>query len=165
MMMPTVHQAQEKNITGKTFFNVKVKNAQNDDVMIPGIGSKVVIVFYTDPDCKDVNDPMSAAIKDGGFKDKIAGIGVVNCTDTWIPDVLIRQGALKKEKQFQGSVILLDPKHILKKSCDLGNCNNASIVIIIGRDNKVKYSRTIKSEKESIEAIPEVIEVIGRELN
>ena len=157
--------AQIRIALGKPLANIRLKNAENEIREIPDFGKKVVIVFYTDPDCKDVNDPLSKAVETGGFKDNIAGIGIANCADTGIPDALIRKGTLKKEKQFPGSVLLLDKNHLLSNEWGLGNCNNISIVIVIGQDMKVRYFKYIKTEADSIKAIPEVIEIIKKEMN
>jgi len=150
---------------GQPLSCILLKNTENKSMEIPEIGKKVVIVFYTDPDCKDINDALSEAIGKGGFKDKIAGIGISNCADSWIPDAIIMKGALKKEKQFPGSVLLIDQDHLLSREWGLGNCNNTSIVIVLGQDRKIRYFKYIKSEEESIKSIPEVIGIIDKEMN
>jgi predicted transcriptional regulator len=158
-------RVQNKIMVGRSLSNIQLKNTENESREIPDFGKKVVIVFYTDPDCKDINDPLSKAVKNGGFKDKIAGIGISNCADSWIPDILVRKGALKKEKQFSGSVLLIDLDHILSREWGLGNCNNLSMVIVIGKDMKVRYFKYIKTGEESIKVIPEIIGIIEKEMN
>jgi uncharacterized protein len=91
---------QNRITLGQELPNIQLKNMENESREIPDIGNKVVVVFYTDPDCKDINDPLSGAVKNRGFKDKITGIGISNCADSWIPDALIRKGALKKKNNF-----------------------------------------------------------------
>jgi predicted transcriptional regulator len=157
--------AQTKIIVGNSLSNIQLKNTENENREIPDIGKKVVIIFYTDPDCKDINDPLSKAVETGGFKDRIACIGISNCADSWIPDALILKGTLKKEKQFPGSVLLIDQDHLLSREWGLGNCNNISMVIVIGQDRKVRYFKYIKSKEDSIKAIPEVIGIIEKEMN
>jgi hypothetical protein len=157
-------QSNKKISIGMELSNIELENAESKKNEIPDFGNKPVVVFYTDPDCKDINDPLSNAIKEGGFKDKIAGIGISNCDDSWIPLSLIRKGAMKKEKQFPGSVLLLDRDKFLVREWTLGNCNNLSLVIVIGQDMKVKYLRYINSEEESVQSIPEVIGIIEKEI-
>src|SRR6266498_3634082 len=94
---------------GKSVSSLQLVDPNDQAKAIPFIGEKVVVLFYTDPDEKDVNDPLSEALKAKNYpKDKYAGIGIANCKDTWIPDAAIRMKARQKEKQFPGSIVLLD---------------------------------------------------------
>ena len=150
-----------------TTVNKQVLNDPNDNPkVLPFLGEKVLAIFYTDPDEKDVNDPLSDAIKAKNFpKDKYAGIGIANCKDTWIPDAAIRMKARQKEKQFPGSIVLLDTKKILSASWGLGDCNNMGVVIIVGKDLKIKYIKYVKSQEESKSIIPIVLKTIEENLS
>jgi predicted transcriptional regulator len=150
---------------GSVLSNIQLKDTKNRSLKIPDIRTKVAIIFYTDPDCKNINDPLSKAIKEAGFGDRISGIGIANCADTWIPDALIRKGALKKEKQFPGSLLLLDSNKHLAGEWGLGDCDDLSLVIVIGLDQKVKYIKYVKSESESVNSTHEVIETIRKEID
>ncbi len=92
------------------------------------------------------------------------GIGIANCKDTWIPNAGIRMKARQKEKQYAGSVIMLDENHILPKALGLGVCNGFGILIVVGKDKVIKYMKKIGSEEESQKAIPEVINLIEAEI-
>lgn len=156
-----------QNAAVGTTVNKQVLNDPNDNPkVLPFLGEKVLAIFYTDPDEKDVNDPLSDAIKAKNFpKDKYAGIGIANCKDTWIPDAAIRMKARQKEKQFPGSIVLLDTKKILSGSWGLGDCNNMGVVIIVGKDSKIKYIKYVKSQEESKSIIPAVLKVIEENLS
>jgi predicted transcriptional regulator len=144
--------------------SLQLLDGNDNPKSIPFIGTKVITLIYTDPDVKDVNDPLSNAIKAKKYpKEKYLGMGVANCKDTWIPNAAIRKAVRDKEAQFPGSVILLDDKHALSKTWDLGDCNGAGVVIIIGMDKKVKYVKKILSKKESTEAVPEVLRILDIE--
>jgi len=49
-------RVQNKIMVGRSLSNIQLKNTENESREIPDFGKKVVIVFYTDPDCKDIND-------------------------------------------------------------------------------------------------------------
>jgi predicted transcriptional regulator len=144
---------------------IKLSDPNDNPKDVPWIGEKVLLIFYTDPDVKDVNDNLSNAMKAKGFpQDKYSGIGVANCKETWIPNAGIRMKSRQKEKQFPGSVILLDKDRILQKTLDLGDCNEAGVVIIIGKDRLVKYTKYVKTPEESKAIIPTVIQIVTAEL-
>jgi uncharacterized protein len=150
---------------GKIVGTLKLMDPNNNPKDIPFVGEKVIMILYTDPDVKDVNDPLSDAVKAKNFpKDKYAGIGVANCKDTWIPNAGIRMKSRQKEKQFPGSTIMLDTDRILPKACGLADCNEAGVLVIIGKDKIIKYVKYIKSQDESKAAIQEVIKIITQEL-
>ena len=152
---------QQTVAVGNSVSNQQLVDPNDKPKTIPFIGEKVIAIFYTDPDEKDVNDPLSDAIKAKNYqKDKYAGIGIANCKDTWIPDAAIRMKARQKEKQFPGSVILLDTKRIVSKAWGLGDCNNLGVVIIVGKDSKIKYIKNVKTKEESKNIITNVLKII-----
>ena len=158
-------QISAQELKGKTISTLKLIDPDNNPKDIPYLGEKVVMVLYTDPDEKDVNDPLSNAVKAKKFPDaKYQGIGIANCKDTWIPDAAIRMKARQKQEQFPGSVILLDEDKTVSKSWELGECNNYGVVIVIGKDKKVKYFKKIATQDESKDVSSEVIRVIEEEL-
>ncbi|HEY4787005.1 MAG TPA: YtfJ family protein [Bacteroidales bacterium] len=158
--------AQQTASVGNIVYGQQLVDPNDNPKAIPFLHEKVLAVFYTDPDQKDVNDPLSDAIKAKNFpKDKYAGIGIANCKDTWIPDAAIRMKARQKEKQFPGSIILLDTKRILSKAWGLGDCNGLGVVIIIGKDAKIRFIKNVKTQEESKAIIPQVLQIIEEEIS
>ena len=124
---------------GDTAVNIKVRDANDKAASIPDLGKKVLALFYTDPDVKDQNEPFRNMMKAAKLdKSKYRGLGIVNLKDTWKPNFLIRKIIRGKIEKFK-SVILTDPGHLLKNKWKLGDCNEKDVVIIIGKDAKVKY--------------------------
>ena len=138
----------------------------NDQITkLPYVGEKVLMIVYTDPDVKDVNDPLSNSIKAKKFDTSVySAIGIANCEETWIPNAAIRMKAKQKAEQFEGSVILLDEDKIVEKAWQLGDCNEKGVVIIIGKDKKIKYIKKIQTEEESRKITSEVITIIEQEV-
>jgi len=155
----------QQSLIGKIVSSVEIIDPNNEPAKIPFIGDKVVMILYTDPDEKDVNDPLSNAVVAKGYPvNRYMGIGIANCKDTWIPDAAIRVKARQKQEQFPGSVILLDEERELKKAWGLDDCNNKGVVIIIGKDGLVKYIHHVGSQEESKKITPRVLEVIDKAL-
>ncbi len=138
----------------------------NDQITkIPYVGEKVLMIVYTDPDVKDINDPLSNSIKQRNFNPSLySAIGIANCEETWIPNAAIRMKAKQKAEQFEGSVILLDEDRILQKAWQLGDCNEKGVVIIIGKDKKIKYIKKVETKEESRKISSEVITIIEQEV-
>ena len=142
---------------GDTVNQVKVKDSKDKDAEIPDLGSKVMAVFYSDPDVKDMNEPFREMLKAADLdRAKFRGLGVVNMKDTWLANSIIRSVVRGKEKKFD-SLILTDPDHILKNAWNLGDCNSKDVVIILDRDRKVHY---IKPGKMSEEEMKKGLELI-----
>ena len=163
-LLPSTAKAQNE-IVGKTMSALMISDANNQPKAIPFIGEKVLLIQYTDPDVKDINDKLSDAVKAKKFDAKVyQGMGIANCKDTWIPNAGIRMKARQKEKQFAGSIVMLDEDHIVPKALGLGDCNGIGVLIIVGKDKVIKYVKKITSEEESLKATPEVVKLLEEEI-
>lgn len=150
---------------GTTVSNIKLKNSLDKEMELPFFGEKVLAVFYNDPDSKDVNDPLSDALKAHKFpKEKYAGIGIANCAETWLPNSLIRHGVKEKELKYPGAIILIDADKVLAKAWSLGSCDDNSCILIIGKDRKIKFISHVKNQEESKAIIPNVIKIVEAEI-
>lgn len=137
---------------GDTVRNVKVRDANDEPARIPDLGKKVIMLFYTDPDVKDLNEPFREYVDaKKPSKKKLRAMGVANLKDTWKPNFIIRSIIRSKMKKFK-SLILTDTDHSLKKAWKLGNCDEKDIAIIIGRDKKVKFIKKTALTKAEIAA-------------
>ncbi len=154
-----------QNLVGKSIQNITIKDANAKTCNLPHLGEKVLVVFYTDPDAKDVNEPLSTAIKNRKFAiEKYQGIGISNSKDTWLPNAVIQYAAREKQKKYPNSIILIDENHTLSKAWSLDNSDNSGYVILIGKDKKIKYIRLIKSQDESKTIIKDVLRIIEDEI-
>ena len=123
------------------------------------------MIFYMDVDARNVNNPLTEALKEKKYtKDKVSGLGIINCKDTWIPEALIRKGIQKSEKKSSESYVLLDTNHTLSKSWGLGGCNDRVVVIIIGKDSKIKFIKSLKSEDECKAIVATFLKTLDNEL-
>jgi hypothetical protein len=142
--------------------NVQIRDAENKPAWIPDFGKKLVAVFYNDADEADMNDPLADAIKAKNFAEsRYKGIGVGNLKDSKAPNFLIRKIIQGKIEKYQ-TTILTDPDLTLARAWDLGDCNNTSVFILIGKDKKVKYIKKGPIRGTEIDAIVKLIEDLVR---
>lgn len=118
---------------------VQVRDANDKAAWLPDLGRKVLVIFYTDPDEKEQNEPFREQLKAAKLDRRyFRGLGIVNLKDTWKPNFAVRAVVRKKIKKFK-SVILTDPSHIVKHRWELGDCNGKDVVLIIGADKRLRY--------------------------
>jgi predicted transcriptional regulator len=150
---------------GTQIQQVTLTDVKNASISIPDLGSKVLLLFYLDPDVQDISDPLAESINAKQYpENKFGAIGIANCKDTWIPDALILSIAHNKQERFPKSLILLDKNHTLNTSWSLGPCNNQIVVLIVGIDMKVKYIKKISSKNQCIAIINTVTSLIEHEI-
>jgi len=161
LLLPGVAQAGLK--VGYRVKSLKVRDASNNEARIPDIGKKVVTIFYTDPDVKDQNERFREILKAAKLDLKhYRGMGVVNMKDTWKPNFAIRSVVRKKVAKFK-SLILTDVDHTLKNSWGLGDCNEKDVVIIIGKDTRVKYLKMGKMSQAEMKSGLELVKKLMEE--
>jgi YtfJ family uncharacterized protein len=84
------------------------------------IAGKVWSVFYVDPDEKEINEKMEAALKAESFpRDKYASMAVINMDATWLPNSAIAAKLADKQKEFPDTVYAKDMKKMLVKKWGL----------------------------------------------
>lgn len=124
---------------GTKLTNPEIRDANDQPAKIPDFGSKVLAIFYTDPDVSDQNDPFADKLKAADLdKSVYKGVGVANLKDTWLPDSVIRSIVRKKIAKYDAT-ILTDPNRILATAWDLGDCNEQAVVLVIDKKGVVRY--------------------------
>lgn len=119
--------------------DVSLQTVDQTATGVPSFGEKIIAVFYGDADFPDINDPLAQAIVDMKPNEKVyRGVGIANLADSKAPNFIIRSVIKGKIEKFK-STIVTDPDHSLSKAWGLGDCNNTGLVIIIGKDKKVKF--------------------------
>jgi len=114
---------------------------------------KLLAIFYNDADEADMNDPLADAIKAKKFDEaQYRGIGVANLADSKAPNFLIRKIIRGKIEKYK-STILTDPDHKLSAAWDLGDCNNTSVFVLVGKDKQVKHIQRGPIRGADIDAI------------
>jgi hypothetical protein len=130
---------------GDTLTNAMIKDSADKPSQIPDLGVKVMTIFYNDADAADLADPLSDALKAKKYDEsKYRGQGIANLKDSKAPNWLIRRIIKGKEKKYD-TKILTDPSYMLKSAWNLADCNNSAVIIIVGKDKKVKYVNYLRA--------------------
>jgi hypothetical protein len=142
---------------GQTLKEVDLLDANDEPAKIPDFGAKVLAIFYNDADEADMNDPLADAIKAKNFPaDRYRGIGIANLKDSKMPNFLIRKVIRGKIEKYK-STILTDSGRTLAREWNLGDCNNNSVFILVGKDKVVKHVQSGPIRGGDIDAIVELI--------
>jgi predicted transcriptional regulator len=147
---------------GQSLSNVSIKDAEDNPTQIPDFGHKVLFIIYADSQAADDNDPVAEAVRNAKLdQSKLRGLGIANMKDSWVPDAIIRMVIRKKIKQFNRT-ILTDDNHIVASAWGLGDCDDKSVVLLIGKDKKLKY---IKKGKVKGAEIQQVVDLVTAEVD
>ena len=118
---------------------------------------KVHVLFYVDPDEKDLNEAFADALHEKHYDAKRFGtVAVVNLAATWKPDAIIEMLLKKKQKQYPRTVYVKDKHKTLVKRWQLADDN--SDVLIFGKDGKLLYQHFGKMDKKEIDKALGIIE-------
>ena len=119
--------------------------------------NKVHVFFYVDPDEKDLNDPLTQALKKHHFdRKKFASVAVVNLAATWKPNVIIEALLKKKQKEFPDTIYVKDRKSVLVKQWGLAD--NNSDVLVFDKKGKLIFKKFGKLSNQEIKSVLTLIE-------
>ena len=118
---------------------------------------KVHIVFYVDPDKKELNEALSQALKKRHFdRSKYGSVAIVNMAATWMPNVAIEAKLKSKQKEFPDTVYVRDRDRVLVKKWALADDN--SDILIFNKKGVLIYKKFGKLSKAEISKVLSLIE-------
>lgn len=118
---------------------------------------RVFVLFYVDPDERSTNEEFSQALKDKKFdKQKYGSIAIVNMAATWMPDFAIESKLKTKQEKYPNALYVKDKRKILVQKWGLAD--DASNIVVFGRNGKVLYLKKGKLEKDEILKVLRLIE-------
>jgi hypothetical protein len=147
---------------GDTVNNIQIRDANDKPAVVPGIGTTAVGLIYSDTEASDLSDSLADAITAKKFdKSLYTGVGVADLKDSAAPNFIIRAVVKSKIEKYK-SIILTDADLSLPRAWNLGNCDNKSIYILVGKDKKIKYIRYVDKKtpwsKVEIASVLKIIE-------
>lgn len=99
---------------------------------------KVHIIFYVDPDEKDLNEELTQILKKEEFdKNKFGSVAIINLAATWKPNFVIEKILAAKQKEFVDTLYVKDKKRVLVKAWKIADDN--SDIILLDKDGVVLY--------------------------
>ena len=121
------------------------------------IKDKVLVMFYVDPDEKDLNDEFSQTLKKKKYdRTNYGSLAVINLAATWKPNFIISSILKSKQEEFPDTIYVKDKNKVLVKEWELADDN--SDIIIFAKDGKVIFHKDGKMQKEDIQNAIKLIE-------
>jgi len=118
---------------------------------------KLHVLFYVDPDKKDENSALSAALKKRHFdRKKYGSVAIVNLAATWLPNVIIESKLKSKQKEFPDTIYVKDKKKVLVDKWKLADDN--SDILIFDKKGTLIYKKFGKASESEISDLLQLIE-------
>ena len=113
---------------------------------------KVYVLFYVDPDEKDMNEHVTKALKAEKFdRSNYGSIAIINMAATWLPNFAIASKLEKKQEEFPDTIYAKDLQSVLVNEWDLED--DSSNVVLFGKDGKVLFLVKGKLSDEDVAAL------------
>ena len=110
----------------------------------------VFVMFYVDPDEKDVNEHFSQALKKFKKENNLhfQSIAVINLAATWKPNFIIEKILKSKQEEYPDVIYVKDKNSVLVKAW--GVDDDASDIIVFDKEGKVLFYKSGAMSKEDI---------------
>lgn len=117
---------------------------------------KVSVLFYVDPDKKDLNNDASEALAAEKFPlDKYQSFGIINMAATWLPNFAISSSLEEKQKKYPNTIYVRDYKKVLVKEWGIADDN--SDVLAFDREGRLIFWKDGKLDSDDIAQLIKVI--------
>ena len=117
---------------------------------------KINVIFYVDPDEKDLNNPLSDALKAEGFdRSKFASIAIINMDATWLPNFAIQSSLEEKQEKFPNTLYVKDLQKVLVEQWNIAD--NNSDIIVLDKNGIVLYLHEGQLDDAQIQAVVSLI--------
>jgi predicted transcriptional regulator len=110
----------------------------------------VFVMFYVDPDEKDLNEHYTKALKKFKKENNLhfQSIAIVNLAATWKPNFVIESLLKSKQEEFPDTIYVKDKNKVLVTKWDVGD--DTSNIIIFDKNGVVVFYKSGKMEDEDI---------------
>lgn len=117
---------------------------------------RVFVIFYVDPDERDLNEHVADLIKNENFStDKMTSVGIINMAATWLPNFVIAGLLKQKQKKYPHAIYVKDFKKVLVKEWDLKD--DSSNIIVFDKKGQVLIKVMGKASSEEADKILSLI--------
>ncbi len=117
---------------------------------------KVHLLFYVDPDEKDLNNDLSDAVKAAELdRSKFASVAVINMAATWKPNFAINSALKSKQEKFPHTLYVKDMDRHIVNAWNVADDN--SDIIVLDKEGSVIFYHEGKVEGEQINEVIRLI--------
>lgn len=112
--------------------------------------NKVHVLFYVDPDEKDLNEPLSERLKAENFdRANYQSVAVINMAATWLPNFALEGSLKSKQEKYPDTIYVKDFEKVLVKKWELKDDSNN--VLLFDKKGSVLYKIMGAATNEQIE--------------
>jgi len=120
------------------------------------MAGKVTVIFYVDPDEKDLNNEASDALQKENFpRDRYQTFAVINMDATWLPNFAISSALKEKQKKYPTATYVRDYKKVLVKAWGIADDN--SDVLAFDKHGRLVFKKYGKLNDGDIQELIRVI--------
>ena len=120
------------------------------------IKGKVYLVFYVDPDVRDLNNHFIQKLKKQNFdKEKFGSIVIINMKATWLPGFILNKLLKEKQKEFPDTVYVKDKNKIFVKEWRLKDDDYN--VLLFDKSGKLIFYKSGKLSNKDIQTVINLI--------
>lgn len=118
--------------------------------------SKVTILFYVDPDEKDLNNDTSEALKKEQFpREQYQSYAIINMAATWLPNFAISSSLKEKQKAYPDTIYVRDYKKVMVEQWGL--TDDTSDVLAFDKKGHLIFRKDGKLDDEDIRTLVKTI--------
>lgn len=111
---------------------------------------KVSVLFYADPDEKDLNNETSETLRKENFPlERYQSFAIINMDATWLPNFAISSALKEKQEQYPNTIYVRDYEKVLVNAWGLSDDNND--VLAFDKTGKLIFRKDGKLNSEEIE--------------
>jgi len=117
---------------------------------------KVHVLFYVDPDEKDLNNDASEALAAEKFpRDRFQSVAVINMAATWLPNFAISSSLEEKQKKYPNTLYVRDYKKVLVKEWNIAD--DTSDVLAFDKEGRLVFRKDGKLNADDIQQLLKVV--------
>ena len=117
---------------------------------------KVHVLFYVDPDVKDLNNEASDALSAAKFpRDKFQSLAIINMAATWLPNFAISSSLKEKQEAYPTTLYLRDLKKVLVEKWGIADDN--SDVLAFDQQGRLIFRKDGQLNEEEIKKLLQLI--------
>ncbi|MCF8146000.1 MAG: YtfJ family protein [Deltaproteobacteria bacterium] len=117
---------------------------------------KVHVIFYVDPDEKDLNNDASEALRKEELpRDKYQSFAIINMDATWLPNFAISSALKEKQERYPTAIYVRDYDKVLVKAWGIADDN--SDVLAFDKEGKLIFEKFGKLTESDIQKLIEVV--------
>ena len=110
---------------------------------------KVYVLFYVDPDKKDLNDEASEALSKENFPgEKFQSVAIITLAATWLPNFVISSSLEEKQKRYPRTIYVRDYKKIVIQAW--GISDDESDLLAFDKTGRLVFRKDGKLTPEEI---------------